>query len=50
VCLHLTRAPDLPQLRRWMNQRNDQLMAASMKSIKRSTGILAFMLGLMWLH
>jgi hypothetical protein len=50
VCLHLTQAPDLLQLRRWLNQHDDQLIAASMKSIKRSTGILTFMLGLMWLH
>jgi hypothetical protein len=50
VCLHLTQAPDLPQLHRWLIQRNDQLMTASMKKINRSTGVLAVLLGLMWLN
>lgn len=50
VCLRLTQAPDLPQLHRWLNQRNGQLTAASTKKIKRDVGILAFLLGLFWLH
>lgn len=50
VCLRLTQAPDLPQLHRWLHQRNDQLTAASTKRIKRDVGMLAFLLGLFWLH
>lgn len=40
----------LPQLHRWLNQRNGQLTAASTKKIKRDVGTLAFLLGLIWLH
>jgi hypothetical protein len=49
VCLHLTQAPDLPQLRRWLNHRNGQRMTASMKKNNHSTGILVTLLGLIWL-
>lgn len=50
LCLNLTQAPELPQLERWLLQRQDKLNTAVTQKLNRNVGTLAFLLGLFWLN